>query len=216
MTQRCHCALFLCFKEVKFVYKVEDEAQRYGRNKDTIINSTYINSGEYRRKFDAISDSPELNRLLYQLAKKMLLHRSGRLYEDMYWIDLNTLKIVAEETRSELESEIVYSTKTKEEILKYDNLLTIHSHPNSFPPSDADLYANYIHGYSSGIVVCHNGEIYKYRADEEISLQYYSLIIAKYKQRGYNENVAIMKAYDEIQVNFKIKVEEVINNGTRV
>ncbi|MCM1579550.1 MAG: hypothetical protein NC078_12210 [Ruminococcus sp.] len=26
------------------------EYQRYGRNKDTIINKTYINSGEYRKK----------------------------------------------------------------------------------------------------------------------------------------------------------------------
>ena len=38
------------------------EQQRYGRNKDTIINHTYIESGEYRNKFDGISDDKELNR----------------------------------------------------------------------------------------------------------------------------------------------------------
>ena len=52
-------------------FKTEDEEQRYGRNKDTIINRTYINSGDYRKKFDRISSSPKLNRLLYQLSKKM-------------------------------------------------------------------------------------------------------------------------------------------------
>ena len=31
------------------------EYQRYGRNKKTIINHTYINSGEYRNKFDKIT-----------------------------------------------------------------------------------------------------------------------------------------------------------------
>ena len=55
--------------------EAEDEEQRYGRNKDTIINRTYINSGEYRKKFDKISESPKINRLLYQLSKKMLEHR---------------------------------------------------------------------------------------------------------------------------------------------
>lgn len=76
----------------------EIEEQRYGRNKNTSVNFSYIESGEYRRKFDAISNNIELNRLLYKLAKKMLKHRSGTLYEDMYWIDLDTLEVIAEET----------------------------------------------------------------------------------------------------------------------
>lgn len=46
------------------------EEQRYGRNKETLVNHSYIESGEYRRKFDNISDNAELNKLLYQLAKK--------------------------------------------------------------------------------------------------------------------------------------------------
>lgn len=71
----------------RFLPQAEDERQRYGRNKDTAINHTYINSGSYRRKFDFISDSSELNRLIFQLSKKMLEHRSGTRFEDMYWID---------------------------------------------------------------------------------------------------------------------------------
>lgn len=31
------------------------EFQRYGRNKDTLINNTYIDSGEYRNKFNGIT-----------------------------------------------------------------------------------------------------------------------------------------------------------------
>ena len=67
------------------------EKQRYGRNKETIINHSFINSGEYRKKFDEISDDKELNRKIYQIAKKMLMHRSGTLLEDMYWIDIDSL-----------------------------------------------------------------------------------------------------------------------------
>lgn len=52
---------------------METEEQRSGRNKETQINHTYINSGGYKRKFDLISDNKELSRLLYKIAKEMLV-----------------------------------------------------------------------------------------------------------------------------------------------
>ena len=73
----------------------EIESQRYGRNKTTLINNSYINSGKFRRKFDNISDNKNLNRTLYKLSKKMLKHRAGTRYEDMYWISANDAEIVA-------------------------------------------------------------------------------------------------------------------------
>lgn len=63
------------------------ENQRYGRNKDTVINHTYIESGVYRNKFDKIMHNKNISRVLYSKAKEMLKHRSGTLLEDMYWID---------------------------------------------------------------------------------------------------------------------------------
>ena len=71
------------------------EKQRYGRNKKTTIDRPYIEGGEYRKKFNNISSDSKLNRLVYKYAKKMLKHRSGTMFEDMYWIDLDTLEIVA-------------------------------------------------------------------------------------------------------------------------
>ena len=62
----------------------EIEEQRLGRNKQTAINHTYICSGKYRKKFDAISDNMELSRLLYNITKEMLMHRAGTEFEDMY------------------------------------------------------------------------------------------------------------------------------------
>ena len=144
----------------------------------------------------------------------MLFHRSGTSHEDMYWIDLNTMKVVAEERTTDLESQIAYSAKTKEEILKYNNLITIHSHPDSFPPSPLDLYSNYVNRYFFGIVVCHNGEVFKYSVDEEIELGYCDLIIANYLKEGYTEREAQMKALEELQCKFRLKVEEVNGNGT--
>ena len=192
----------------------EDEEQRYGRNKETTINHTYISSGDYRRKFDQISDSPELNRLLYQLSKKMLEHRSGTKYEDMYWIDPVSDTVIAEETESSSEEEIVYSDSTLGKIKQYGNLITLHSHPNSYPPSISDLNSNCTNRYSVGIVVCHDGKIFRYASNQEIREVYYQMIVEKYLKSGYNKYEAQIQALKELCTKFDIMVEEVTGDGT--
>lgn len=135
-------------------YMMEIEEQREGRNKETIVNHSYINSGEYKRKFDSISNNKELSRIIYKISKNMLKHRSGTKYEDMYWIDLDTLNVVAKETTAVVEKRIVYSVATERKIKKNNNLLTLHTHPDSFPPSIDDLNSNFDHAYAAGIVLC--------------------------------------------------------------
>ena len=51
------------------------EAQRKGRDKTTTINRTYINSGEYRRKYDCITNNVELGRLMYKEVKKKTINK---------------------------------------------------------------------------------------------------------------------------------------------
>lgn len=191
----------------------EDEGQRYGRNKDTVINHTYINSGSYRRKFDFISDSSELNRLIFQLSKKMLEHRSGTKFEDMYWIDAAHRTVIAEETESRSEEQIVYSNSIRSKIQKYDNLITLHSHPNSYPPSINDLNSNFINHYGLGIVVCHDGKIFKYASNQEIREDYYKMVVEKHLKKGYNEYEAQIEALKELVTKFDIMVKEVTGNG---
>lgn len=165
---------------------LEKEHQRQGRNKDTLINQAYIESGEYRKKFDFITDNKEINRLLYNCAKQMLYHRSGTLYEDMYWIDPIAKKVVAQETHQTAEKKILYSKKTKKNIKSYKNLITIHSHPSSFPPSIDDYNSNYKNNYSLGIICGHDGKVFIYTADIEINKSYFR------KKVEYFRKLAIM------------------------
>lgn len=197
----------------RFLPQAEDEGQRYGRNKDTAINHTYINSGSYRRKFDFISDSSELNRLIFQLSKKMLEHRSGTRFEDMYWIDAAHQTVIAEETESSSEEQIIYSNSIQSKIQKYDNLITLHSHPNSYPPSINDLNSNFINHYGLGIVVCHDGKIFKYASNQKIREDYYKMVVEKHLKKGYNEYKAQVEALMELVTKFDIMVKEVTENG---
>lgn len=190
------------------VFKTREE-QRYGRNKNTVVQHTYIESGEYRKKFDLISNTPKLNKLLYHLAKKMLFHRSGTLFEDMYWIDSETLEIVAKETTRNIEREVRYTRKTKKVIKQYSNLITIHSHPSSYPPSLDDLNSNWHNNYGIGIVCCHNGTIYMYQSNERINKSLYKAYVEKFRKQGYDETNAQYNALKKLQENYDIKIKEV-------
>lgn len=186
------------------------EMQRMGRNRYTLINRTYIESGRYRKKFDGISDSKELNRLIYQVAKQILNHRSGSLFEDMYWIDPDTVSIIAKETTDIRERNIVYSRKTRKAIKKYDNLVTIHSHPYSYPPSISDFISNYDHNYGVGIICCHNGKIFLYNARQRVNYLFYETAIAKYRKKGYDEFDSQILALEELKEHFDISFREVL------
>ena len=146
---------------------------------------------------------------MYKEVKKMLNHRSGTSFEDMCWIDLDSLRVVAKETNSITEKKIIYSSATENIIKNYNNLLTIHTHPDSFPPSISDLNSNYDHGYVIGIVACHDGKVYIYSANERINENYYKLVVEGYLKGGYNEDEAQIMALKEIQKNFDISFKEV-------
>ena len=154
------------------------EQQRKGRNKETIVNSAYINSGEYKRKFDNIADNAELSRLLYKLAKNMLIHRSGTEFEDMYWIDSEKVDIITREINSFEEEQILYSESINRAIVGNNNVIAMHTHPCSMPPSIADFNSVEEHNYQLGIVLGHDGKVFCYRSSEKITKLMYDLYFA--------------------------------------
>ena len=185
------------------------EEQRYGRNKDTLVNKTYVDSGEYKRKFDNMTDNPAVNKSLYDCAKKVLKHRSGTLYEDMYWIDGDTGKIILGITDSTEERGIPYSDRIMEAIKGKNNIITIHTHPGSMPPSAEDFNLNFDYNYSLGVVACHNGKLFVYKSDGEISKTLYNLYIGDFEAEGLNEYEAQIATLEKLKENHDIDFWEV-------
>ncbi len=186
------------------------EYQRYGRNKDTLVNKTYVDSGEYRRKYDKLTDDPEVNKTLYDCAKAALKHRSGTEFEDMYWINTDTGKVVFSITDSTEKRAILYTDNIKKSIKDFKNAVTIHTHPSSMPPSISDLNSCFTNNYSVGFVACHDGKVFRYTSEEFVSESIYNLYVQRYINDGYDEYNSQLKALKRLSESFKIEVSEVI------
>jgi len=143
------------------------EMKRYGRNKATLINNAYINSGEYRKKFDKISENKKLNRYVYQIAKRALLKN------------------------------------------KKKNILAIHTHPNSMPPSINDFNSFFENKYTIGMICCHDGKVFLYESRRYIPERHYKIRIAKLLKNGYNIYDAQSQVIDHYIAQGDISCKEV-------
>lgn len=189
------------------------ENQRYGRNKATLVNKTYIESGEYRRKYDNCTDNTEVNKILYDCAKKALKHRSGTVLEDMYWIDGSTGDVILAETECTVPRGIPYTDRIKNAIKDAENIVTLHTHPSSMPPSIEDFNSCCRNHYMIGFIACHNGKVIWYRSEQEISKSLYNLYIGEYLTKGFEEFDAQWKALEKLKENYLIDFGEVEYHG---
>lgn len=157
------------FEEYKQKYlKASEESERqwgivYG---NTDVDFKHINSKEYKDKFSAISDIPEVNESLYDISKAILKHCDGTEHEDLYLINASDGSVFAKVTDSARKSGVVYSeefiAKLAERVERNISVVSIHNHPQGTPPSPDDFRKAYENGYSFGIVSGHNGQLYKY------------------------------------------------------
>ena len=181
------------------------EYQRYGRNKSTLVNKTYIDSGTYRKKYDKLSENTDVNKALYDSAKKALKHRSGTLFEDMYWIDVNNGKEICSVLNSTIEETIEYSNRIWEKIKSNNSIVTIHTHPQSMPPSVDDFNSCLENGYQFGVVACHDGKVFQYFSNQKISKTLYNLYISEFMESGLSEYES------QIQTLLKLKESHAID-----
>jgi len=131
------------------------------------------------------------------------------MFEDMYWIDIDTRKVIALETNQIKERKIRYSKATKKSIMKYENLLVIHSHPSSMPPSINDFNSALRNSYQVCLICCHDGKIFLYNSNNHVIEFFYKNTVAKYRKMGYNEYDSQIHALLQFQKKGDISFKEV-------
>ena len=178
-------------------------------NNPTTINHDVIFSEQYRAKFNGIADTPEGDAIICQKARDMLTHRNNSYYEDMYLFN-SSGKVVGTQTHSTIIQEVVYNKSLERAIKRYPpkSLISLHNHPESKPPSGSDLFSNGFRKYKTGLICCHNGDVYIYQTGKKaFTANLFDSTVDKYIKRGYNESEAYVKALNQFSIDYGIKWE---------
>ena len=141
---------------------------------DKAINSdlNYIKSQEYRMRFHGITGNEKVDDKIWEYSKEILEHRTGTFKEDLILVNMDTgakiyeIKNSISDNSVDYDKDIIYAIqKAKNKGIK---ILSLHNHPEGYPPTIDDGVSAKIKGYTKGVVCGHNGTIYEYEPCEEI------------------------------------------------
>lgn len=142
------------------------EHSRLSKDYSNMVSERALTTPGFEEKFNAISEKKIVNRAVYTCACKSLRHRSGTNGEDLYLIDGNTGAVLLEYTESTADKAVVYTPELERAIneahRRSNNIIAFHNHPNGMPPSLDDGASARYRGYSKGVVVGHNLEVFEY------------------------------------------------------
>lgn len=166
--------------------QTHNESSLRNKNRKTIVTKEVLNSPTLKRKVDKIGEKKKITRLIYQGIKDMLKHRSGTEFEDLLFINSET-----GESQLRRDYDVIRTVQPNKKMIKMVTnhpyqIIGIHNHPNSSPPSVADLMVAYTRKYKYGIVAGHNGAIFIYQADKPIDKSMYNYFLDKYNNNKYN------------------------------
>lgn len=128
------------------------------------VNFDYVDSSEYRAAFDFFDDD-DVGDVACDTARQMLRHRSGTTMEDFAAISTGKKAVVTKNTTSNRHKGAVLTSgniKAIENAGRGD-LIALHNHPESMPPSSADFLLIKHRSFRYGIIACHDGKVIRYR-----------------------------------------------------
>ena len=188
---------------------VSERSKSAAANIKSVVDTKMLNSSNYRRMFDRLGENEKITRSIFQQSKAMLNHRSGSNFEDLCFIDSKTGKFLTR-TDYNVEKQCVPSNAMKKMVGKAEErtIISIHNHPNSTVPSLGDINAAWNKKYKYGIIVCHNGNLYKYKIYGEYDKTSVDMVLDRINSIIYNRdilsnqfNLKLARALSELREN---------------
>lgn len=160
---------------------------KYGH---TIVNKKEIESANYRKRIDEISDNADVNRSIWNCAKEILNHRTGTKYEDLVFVDSTTGKsALNKDYQAENRAKPNKAMNKMLAEAEPHTIIAIHNHPGSSVPSISDILVCMQRKYKFGVIVGHDGKIYKYSADKEkFNKMNTSFALDRIEKKGYTDD----------------------------
>lgn len=167
-----------------------------------VVNMEKVSGKSYRKNVERVFGE-DMAPLVYEDMKRMLGHRSGTLYEDIYAYDLDEHRRIGSETgqRSTFSATIgeKLGSAIKESTSAGHRVVIMHNHPNSGAPSAADINSLRKNGASFGVIACHDGSLLRFEQVKEPIGGYNTLtsdrIDRLLRAYGYDQE-GLLKAYE--------------------
>lgn len=189
---------------------IDNNSQRIGTNK---IDLDYINSKDYADKYMKISKDIELNNVIYSKSMDILRSNNSSDTEGLCVISVSNRQVLLNVRGKPDAIGVELNNKQMSIINKHKNdIIGIHNHPTNLLPNGSDFVAAGARGYQYGIVVTHDGRIYKYSVGDKPFLPYLlDNRIDKYCSKEYNLNIkeAYEKALNEFRKEYGISWQEI-------
>lgn len=189
---------------------IDNNSQRIGTNK---IDLDYINSKDYADKYMKISKDMELNNVIYSKSMDILRSNNSSDTEGLCVISVSNRQVLLNVRGKPDAIGVELNKKQMSIINKHKNdIIGIHNHPTNLLPNGSDFVAAGARGYQYGIVVTHDGRIYKYSVGDKPFLPYLlDNRIDKYCSKEYNLNIkeAYEKALNEFRKEYGISWQEI-------
>lgn len=209
MHPHCRCSTVPYFDD-EFLESGLSGSGRVGSNK---VDLDYIDSQDFRSKFNQLTDNTKVNDQLRRYAQAMLTHRNGTDGEDLYLINASNGELIKRKFGGSNQLGVSLIKSEVDELRKYrNNLIGIHNHPTNVWPTGSDYSAAGYRGYRYGFVVTHDGRLFKYSAgDKPFSPELFDKRVVKYQSAPYNLGVeeAFLRVTKEIGREYGIKCEEI-------
>lgn len=168
-------------------------------NRETTINIEVIDSKEYQNTFGKLGENGRVTKELWRAAKQMLKHRSGTLYEDLSYTNSATGKTLIRFDYN-VEKEVV-PTKRMVGMLqsaKNKTIIAMHNHPQNITPSRKDITS--ARDYKYGLILCHNGSIYKYTVDKNVNIEQADFFLDRLNAAIHNsDSKKVTKYIDDLR-----------------
>ena len=153
------------------------------------VDLEYIKSDEYKKKFANISSNKKLNSQIYKYAKAMLINRNGTDHEDSYILDAEGNLV----DRTLSKKDELLQVSLSNEALKHihndfepGELIGLHNHPTNIGPTGSDYETANRRKYKFGIIIAHNGDIYKYSTNKPVYSGLVDKTIVNIRENNYN------------------------------
>ena len=148
---------------------LEIEDERSNGDRTVYINRELIFSNRYIDAIKSLGEDRYCSKDILDSLRKMLEHHHGDKYEDLYFIDAKTHKILSRTDYRVNEQEVLPTSAMKDMARNNPNIISIHNHPTDALPSYEDIKTCFLVGYKYGLVACHGGDIFQYRTLDNIN-----------------------------------------------